>query len=109
MHGITVTLYERTQVGVDSFNAPIYETHPVTVENVLVAPASSQEQIDSLNLNGKRAVYNIGIPKGDAHVWEDCDVEFFGKTWHVINFVTAGIDDLVPTAWNAKAQVAVNE
>ena len=48
--GITITLYERTQTGTDDFNKPVYSENPVTVDNVLVSPVSSQEVIDTLNL-----------------------------------------------------------
>ena len=65
--GIPVVLYERTEIGRDEFDHPVYEEHPVTVENVLVAPASTTEILDAVHLYGKKAVYNIAIPKGDEH------------------------------------------
>ena len=75
--GIPVKLYERTASGTDTFGHPIYTETPVTVEDVLVAPASTTEVLDMLNITGKKAVYNIAIPKGDTHDWQDCRVDFF--------------------------------
>lgn len=105
MRGITVKLHQLTQTGTDGFNEAIYTDTPIDVENVLVAPASSQEVIDAQNLWGKKAVYTLGIPKGDAHEWENQIVEFFGARWRVFGFVTGGIESLIPLDWNKKVMV----
>lgn len=105
MKGIAVTLYEKIESGRDDFNHPIYEEHPVTVENVLVAPASTTEVLEMLNLTGKKAIYNIAIPKGDDHTWDDCRVDFFGASWRVIGFPQRGIDENIPLSWNEKWMV----
>lgn len=105
MRGITVTLYEKTQTGTDRFNAPVYEETPVAVENVLVAPVSSEELLDIVNLYGKKATYQLGIPKGDAHDWLDCRVDFFGQSWRTFGFPTEGIEELIPLDWNKKVMV----
>lgn len=103
--GISVTLYERTQTGVDAFNRPVYEETATVVENVLVAPAQEQEVLDTLNLSGRKAVYTLGIPKSDTHNWEDRDVEFFGERWHTIGMPINGIEDMIPLNWNTKVRV----
>lgn len=103
--GITVILYEKQKTGTDSFNRDIYEEVPVEVENVLVAPASSTEILDQTNLNGKKAVYTLAIPKGDTHIWKDTKVEFFGEIWKTIGFPIGGIEDLIPLGWNQKVSV----
>lgn len=103
--GIKVKLYERKKIGTDGFDHPIYEEVPVDVENVLVAPASTTEILDTLKMTGKKAIYNIAIPKGDVHTWEDNRVEFFGKSWHVIGFPQQGIEENLPLDWNQKWMV----
>lgn len=103
--GITVTLYSRTQTGTDAFNAPIYTEEPVAVADVLVAPMSDEEILDTLNLTGRRAKYQLGIPKGDTHIWEGCEVGFFGQRWRVIGQPTEGLDHLIPLRWNKKVKV----
>ena len=103
--GMTVILYNKVKTGEDEFLKPIYEEIPEEVENVLVSPASSTDIVDNLNLYGKKAVYTLGIPKGDEHIWEDRTVEFFGKKWKSFGFVTEGIDNLIPLSWNKKVQV----
>lgn len=105
MRGITVTLYERTTTGSDDFNRPTYTETAVEVENVLVAPLSDDEIIQTLNLTGKRARYQLGIQKGDTHDWENRRVSFFGEDWRVIGHPTEGIEHLIPLGWNKKVKV----
>ena len=103
MRGITIELLTKTQVGTDAFNHPLYSERPVKIKNVLVAPISDTEVLDIINLTGRRAVYQLAIPKGDTHEWENQKVRFFGKTWRIIGKPTKGIDHLIPGQWNLKA------
>lgn len=105
--GITVTLYTREQTSLDAFKHPVYTEVPKQIENVLVAPISDEEILDTLNLTGKRAVYQLGIPKGDTNEWENRKVSFFGETFQVIGKPTQGIDDLIPLGWNKKVKVEI--
>ncbi|MBQ9075083.1 MAG: hypothetical protein IJY32_03870 [Mogibacterium sp.] len=105
MKGITVVLYEKSQTGVDPFGDPIYEEAPVEVENVLVAPASTDDITEQLQLYGKHVVYTLGIPKGDTHEWKDRKVHFFGQDFRTFGFPTEGIEGLIPLCWNKKVQV----
>ena len=105
MNGITVKLTVKTQTGVDALHVPIYSETTVDVADVLVAPASSEDIADAMNLYGKKAVYTLGIPKGDAHDWTDTTVEFFGRKWRTIGLPTEGIEALIPLRWNRKVKV----
>ena len=65
--GITIQLVNKVDTGnVDELNHAIYFEQYVTVNNVLVAPSSGPEIIDSVNLYGKKALYTLA----------------FQKTWH---------------------------
>lgn len=105
IHGITITLYDKVQTGVDPFNRPVFEDVPVTVDNVLIGEPTSQEVTDILNLTGKRAAYTLAIPKGDTHTWTDRAVEFFGERFRVIGKPVGGQEELIPLDWNKKAMV----
>lgn len=105
MRGSTVILHERTQTGVDSFNGPTYTTNLVTVTNVLIGQPTTDDVTDSISLFGKRIEYMLGIPKGDAHNWEDSVVEFFGRKYRTFGAVIQGIEANVPTAWHKKVRV----
>lgn len=109
MKGITVTLYDRIISGYDAFNHPIYEETAIQVDNVLVAPTSSDDVIDATTLEGKKAVYTLGIPKGDNHDWEDRKISFWGKTWHSFGMPLEGIENLIPLEWNKKVTVELYE
>jgi len=105
IHGITVVLYDEVQTGTDEFNRPVYEEGPVEVENVLVSPMSSTDIVNSVDLTGKRAVYQLAIPKGDTHDWTDKKVRFFNADWRVFGEPLRGIEENIPLGWNLKVQV----
>lgn len=103
--GITITLINKLETGKDPFGASIYSDVPIDVENVLVAPTSSDDIVNQLDLTGKKAVYTLAIPKGDTNVWEDQEVQFFDKKWRVFGMETQGIEHLIPLDWNKKVMV----
>ena len=107
LKGITVNLITKEQTGTDAFNRPIVQDVTTPVDNVLVAPLSQtgEEILSELSLNGKKAKYQLAIPKGDTHNWEDAEVEFFGERWQTLGFSTIGIEDMIPLDWNRKVLV----
>lgn len=105
IRGIKVKLITREQIDTDPFGAPVYKTASVDVDNVLISPATGTEVVEKQSLYGKKAVYNLGIPKGDKHEWEDAEVEFFGKRWRVFGPVLEGIEENIPLRWNKKVTV----
>lgn len=105
LKGITVTLITRTQDGTDPMGAQIYKESTKAVDNVLVAPTSSDDVVNQLSLTGRKAVYTLAIPKGDTNVWENQIVEFFGERWRVFGIPTQGIEELIPLSWNKKVMV----
>lgn len=105
MRGITITLYDKVQVGIDDFNRPIYEETPLSIENVLIGEPTTDQVIDELNLSGKRLAYTLAIPKGDSHEWTGRKVEFFGEVFRTFGKPTQGIDHLIPLDWNKKVKV----
>lgn len=110
LKGIPVDLITRSEIGKDAFNRPITTETRVTVQNVLVAPLgqTGEEILNEMSLNGKKARYQLAIPKGDTHVWEDAEVEFFGERWEVTGYSTIGIEDMIPLDWNRKVVVERN-
>lgn len=103
--GITVYLISKVIEGTDELGSLIYEDKEIVVENVLVAPTSSDDILSTTNLYGKKAVYTLAIPKGDKNVWEGQEVIFFGRRWRVFGKEIQGIDDLIPLDWNKKVYV----
>lgn len=105
--GITVRLCVREQTSTDPFNNPVFSENWVDVENVLVAPSTSDDITTSQDLYGKKAVYTLAIPKGDTHEWKDTLVEFFGQRFRTFGFPVQGIDENIPLDWNKKVMVDV--
>lgn len=105
LKGITIQLVGLKKTGSDPFGNPIYEETDIDVENVLVSPTSTDDIVNQLTLTGKKAVYTLGIPKGDTHDWEDKEVKFFGKRWRTFGFPIEGIEDLIPLDWHKKVMV----
>lgn len=112
LHGLTVTLFERTKTGeVDAFGAAIYTETPVEVKNVLIGEPSPEEALSATRLYGKRSRFVLGIPKGDTHNWEDAKVTWvdgYGRTITVqtFGFMVTGVEALIPTPWHGKVMAA---
>lgn len=105
LRGQTVVIYNRIQTGVDALNAPVYEDKADAVDNILVCPASAEAVTDGLQLYGKRAVYELLIPKEDGHQWEDRKVSFFGQHWRTFGAELKYPDGLTPGPWNRRIKV----
>ena len=103
--GTSIFLVDNVKVGIDPFGAPILQKRKIPIDNVLISPTSSEDVINQLNLTGKKSVYTLAIPKGDAHEWEEKEVFFFGKTWRVIGIPLEGLEELIPLEWNKKVMV----
>ena len=108
LQGITITLYNLvgSSSSSDPLNAPIYTESATTIDNVLVAPMSDEEVLQMYTLTGRKAVYQLGIPKGDTHDWTAGKrVSFFGQDWRIIGMPQEGIESLIPLSWNKKVRV----
>lgn len=105
---ITVRLYSpvvATPPVYDDFGDPVTTETYEDVPGVLVYPTTADAIVTDLQIYGKRSIYELCIPKGDAHSWEDKDVEFFGKRFHVFTPEIEYIDANVPLKWNKKVRV----
>lgn len=105
LKGITITLVDQVETGVDPFGKATYEDADVPVKNVLVSPMSSDDVVNQQSLTGRKAVYTLAIPKGDTHNWENKEVKFFNKSWRTFGIPLEGIEDLIPLDWNKKVMV----
>lgn len=103
--GITVTLFEKNITGKDSLNHSTYDIKPIRVNNVLVAPTGASDIPTSTEADRRKAIYQLAIPKGDTHDWNNADVEFFGHKWHTVGLPIEGIESNIPLDWNKKVTV----
>ena len=105
IHGIPITLIDKQVVSIDPFGSPVVKDVEITIDNVIVAPATTEDVTSQMSVTGKRISYTLGIPKGDAHNWENKEVRFFGKRWKTVGIPLEGIEDLIPLEWNRKVMV----
>ena len=106
--GVTVQLLTRSQTGTDAFGRPVYKETAVDVTNVLVGQPTAEDLPASIDLTKRKAIYVLGIPKGDTHTWENCRVILpapFAGTYQAIKIPTAGIEANIPLQWNTKVTV----
>lgn len=104
--GIDVELIPETPYDTDPFGRAIKDYfNIITVHNVLVAPASTEDVVSQLNLTGKKIVYTLAIPKGDENEWVNARVRFFDKDWRTVGIPQEGIEELIPLGWNKKVMV----
>ncbi len=107
--GITITLIDKIEIKKDPMGNPVYRDLEIEVDNVLVSPTSTEDITSNLEIEGKKAVYTLAIPKGNANVWENKEVHFFGQRWKVFGKTTQGIEHLIPLDWNKKVMVEAYE
>lgn len=103
--GIAIILLTPIKTGEDPFGKPVFKYEEEVVENVLVAPSTADDVVNSTDLTGKKAVYTLAIPKGDSHDWEDRIVRFFGQEWKTFGYPTEGVEENIPLDWNKKVMV----
>ena len=105
IHGIPITLIDKQVVSVDPFGSPVVKDVEITIDNVIVAPATTEDVTSQMSVTGKKISYTLGIPKGDMHDWENKEVRFFGKRWKTVGIPLEGIEELIPLEWNKKVMV----
>ena len=105
IHGIPITLIDKQVVSVDPFGSPVVKDVEITIDNVIVAPATTDDVTSQMSLTGKKISYTLGIPKGDIHDWENKEVRFFGKRWKTVGIPLEGIESMIPLEWNKKVTV----
>lgn len=103
--GITIKLLSKIPGEKDPFGESIDEIEEIFVENVLVAPITSSDIVNNTELEGKKTVYIIAIPKGDKNIWENQEVEFMNRKWKVFSGAMEGIENNIPLSWNKKYMV----
>ena len=105
IHGIPITLIDKQVVSVDPFGSPVVKDVEITIDNVIVAPATTEDVTSQMSLTGKKISYTLGIPKGDNNDWENKEVRFFGKRWKTVGMPLEGIESMIPLDWNKKVMV----
>lgn len=107
--GETVILLEKTEIGIDPFDRPIYNEVEVPVDNVLIGSPTFDAAISELNVTGKKLAFTLGIPKGDKHDWIDAHVIIRGQMFKTYGFPLTQTETNVPGPWNMQVKVEYYE
>lgn len=107
--GETVELEVRNQTGTDRFHQPVYETVREKVENVVIGSPSTDAVNSDLSIFGKRLMFVLGIPKGDAHNWKDSIVYIRNEKYQTYGEPLIQTESNVPGPWNTQVKVAMYE
>ena len=110
MKGQTVTLFEKTQTGLDLFGQPVYSESQTEVKNVLIGQPTTDDVTTAQDLFGKKIAYMLGIPKGDSHNWIDARIQWtdaYGieHTTRSFGFPITGVEANIPGPWHMKVRV----
>lgn len=74
MRGEIVTVKKRIQEGFDELNDPIWKDKEYLVENVLIAPGSSDDAVESTRPDGVEIKYTLYFPKPFDEKLEHCQI-----------------------------------
>lgn len=105
MKTVTVQLVQKTQIGTDGFNEPIYSEELINVPGVLVGQPTSDQILNTNQLYGKFISFVLGIPKGDTNNWIDAEVYVFGERYRTIGYPEEGIPGNIPLKWGKNVKV----
>lgn len=105
MVGETVEVETTVQAGKDSFGNAIYESKFVPVENVLVAPSSTTNVIDTTRPNGANVVYQLYFPKGFDLPLMNKKIKVRNEVFRVIGDPKPYPVENTPTPWFMEVEV----
>lgn len=106
--GQTVKLHVKEEAGLDDFGTMQYVDSSVEdVDNVYIETVGGEQLLADFQFYGKRTEYILHIPKDDTHVWEDTEVEFYGKRYKTYGAVT--YIPFAPLDWNKKVRCEIFE
>ena len=54
IHGMQITLIDKQVVSVDPFGSPVVKDVEITVDNVIVSPATTEDVISQMSVTGKK-------------------------------------------------------
>lgn len=106
MKTVDILLINEVDTGYrDKTNRPITGEVATTVSGCLIAPVSTEDVVNTINLTEKTAVYQIAIPKGDANDWVNAKIYYNGNYYRTIGIPEEGIEGNIPLKWNKKIKV----
>lgn len=111
LHGETVIVYNTIQIGIDEFNAPIYEEVEETVNDVLVSPGTQNsvdsDVLDSMRPDGALVKYTLHFPKSYTNDLTHHYISVRGHKTKVIGSPDHYTPENTPFQYNMSVNVSV--
>lgn len=104
MQGEQVEIITRTQIGEDDFKTPIYAEKSIVVENVLVAPAYTDDLTGGQRSEGDKTRLELHFPKTFTTNLRGATAKIRGSLYKIEGDPQAYIPANTPTCWGRKAE-----
>lgn len=108
MKTTTIQLVNKTVTGSDPLGEPIVTEVMEDIPGVLVGNPSAEDVTSTMELDGKKIAYVLGIPKGDTHEWVDAEVIIWGERYRTIGYPETGEQENIPLMWGKNVKVERN-
>ena len=105
--GETVTVECKYPVGTDEFNQTVYGTAELEVADVLVAPASGSDVIESNRPDGAQVRYTLHFPKSYIGKLDGLRVKVRGEWLDIVGSPRRYTAENTPGKWNMQAEAGV--
>lgn len=99
MKGEMVKVFRPSETGVDDLNNPVYEYEEEAVDNVLVCPKATNNEVDGIRQEGISLGLTLHFPKTFSKSLEGCHVECRGKRFSVLGNPQPYTLENCPTQW----------
>lgn len=111
MIGETVHILRLEQIGVDDGNMPVYAYPPVyePIENVLVAPGSRQDLIETIRPDGVVINYTLHFPKTFDERLKNRRILVRGRECKVVGDPDHYMLESTPTPWWMPVEVTATD
>lgn len=97
-----MTLFRKTETGIDEMLDPIWDWVPERIENVIWEQAAYDNQriADPTRPNGIDVGITVHLPKTYTQSVRGCEFEIMGARWSVIGDPVGYMEHLTPGPWN---------
>ena len=103
--GEKVILIEKKITGLDLFGKEIYSEEEIEIDNVIIGSPTFDQSTESMQLEGKKLAFTLGIPKCDKHDWKDKVIIIRGMRFKSYGFPLVQTSANVPGKWNTQVKV----
>lgn len=107
--GVTVVVEKPVSGGVDAFNAPTVVWESERVENVLVAPAGTENVENHVRTMGDKAGLQFHFPKTFTGSLRNCRIRYGDRVWEVEGDPQPYLNHLTPGVWNRRVDAYIME